>query len=185
MKTLILVRHAKSSWDDITLPDKDRPLNDRGKRDAPKMGKRLAKREVKVDLSLSSPARRAMKTARVFADKLGYKRKDIAVDDRLYPGAVHDLLKVIRNLGDKSNRVMLVGHHPALSKLAHRFSSVITHLPTCAAAEFKFNAKTWPDVRKATLATVTLDLPKKRYGVLAPAGSTRPDLAGFASLVAP
>src|SRR6184192_1474294 len=63
MKTLFLIRHAKSSWDDTALPDKDRPLSDRGRRDAPKMGKRLAKRDVKPDLILSSPARRALTTA--------------------------------------------------------------------------------------------------------------------------
>jgi hypothetical protein len=86
MKTLFLIRHAKSSWDDTALPDKDRPLDDRGRRDAPKMGKRLAKRDVKPDLILSSPARRALTTAEVIAKKLDYKLKDIVVDDRLYAG---------------------------------------------------------------------------------------------------
>src|SRR5205085_6869527 len=77
MKTLFLIRHAKSSWDDTALPDKDRPLGDRGRRDAPKMGKRLAKRDVKPDLILSSPATRALKTAEIIAKKLDYKRKDL------------------------------------------------------------------------------------------------------------
>jgi phosphohistidine phosphatase len=161
IKTLILVRHAKSSWDDVALPDKDRPLNDRGKRDAPKMGKRLAKRGANVDLILSSPARRAIKTAKDFADKLDYELKDISVDTRLYPGAVNDLLKIIHNLGKKLNRVMLVGHHPALSQLAHRLSPDIVHMPTCAVAEFAFKAKLWRDVGKTTLVTVALDFPKK------------------------
>jgi phosphohistidine phosphatase len=84
MKTLFLVRHAKSSWDDPALPDQDRPLNDRGKRDTPKMAERLAKRDVKPDLILSSPAMRALMTAEIIANKLDYKRKDIVVDDRLY-----------------------------------------------------------------------------------------------------
>ena len=75
MKTLFLIRHAKSSWDDTALPDKDRPLADRGRRDAPKMGKRLAKRDVKPDLILSSPARRALTTAEIVAKKLDYKLK--------------------------------------------------------------------------------------------------------------
>jgi phosphohistidine phosphatase len=95
MKTLFLIRHAKSSWESTALPDKDRPLNDRGKRDAPKMGKRLAKRDVKPDLILSSPARRALTTAEIIAKKLNYKRRDIVVDDRLYAGAVRDLLNVV------------------------------------------------------------------------------------------
>src|SRR5438477_12215820 len=76
MKTLFLIRHAKSSWDDTTLPDKDRPLGDRGRRDAPKMGKRLAKRDVKPDLILLSLARRALTTAEIIAKKLDYKHNN-------------------------------------------------------------------------------------------------------------
>src|SRR5438270_6969509 len=95
MKTLFLVRHAKSSRDDPALPDKDRPLNDRGKRDAPKMGKRLAKREVMPDLILSSPAKRALKTAKIIAKKLDYKLADIVVNERLYETGADDLLHVI------------------------------------------------------------------------------------------
>ncbi|HEV8258568.1 MAG TPA: phosphohistidine phosphatase SixA, partial [Casimicrobiaceae bacterium] len=143
MKKLFLVRHAKSSRDDPALADKDRPLNDRGKRDAPKMGKRLAKRRVKPDLILSSPAVRALKTAEIIAKKLDYKRKNILVDDRLYAVEAGELLEVIRKLGDQVERVMLIGHNPELTELAHRLSSKITHMPTCAVAEFTFDAKTW------------------------------------------
>src|SRR5687767_13361052 len=125
MKALFLVRHAKSSRDDTAMPDKDRPLNDRGKRDAPKMGERLAKRDAKPDLVLSSPATRALKTAEIIAKKLDYKRKDIVVDDRLYTVTADDLLDVIRKLGDKLERVMVFGHNPELTELAHRFSSEI------------------------------------------------------------
>ena len=162
MKTLFLIRHAKSSWDDPALPDKDRPLGDRGRRDAPKMGKRLAKRDVKPDLILSSPARRALTTAEIIAKKLNYKRKDIVVDDRLYAAAVHGLLNVIHGLGDKLERVILFGHNPELTELAHRLSGEITHMPTCAVAEFTFNAKSWSKIGKANLAKVALDYPKKR-----------------------
>ena len=161
MKTLFLIRHAKSSWDDTALPDKDRPLGDRGRRDAPKMGKRLAKRDVKPDLILSSPARRALTTAEIVAKKIDYKLKDIVVDDRLYAGAVHDLLNVIHKVGDKLERVMLFGHNPELTELAHRLSSEITHMPTCAVAEFTFNAMSWSNIGKAKLAKVALDYPKK------------------------
>ena len=162
MKTLFLIRHAKSSWDDTALPDKDRPLGDRGRRDAPKMGKRLAKRDVKPNLILSSPASRALTTAEIIAKKLDYKRKDIAVDDRLYAAAVHGLLNVIHGLGDKLERVMLFGHNPELIELAHRFSGEITHMPTCAVAEFTFNAKSWSKIGKANLVKVALDYPKKK-----------------------
>lgn len=161
MKTLFLVRHAKSSWDDTTLPDKDRPLNDRGKRDAPKMGKRLAKRDVKPGLILSSPAMRALATAEIIARKLDYKLKDIVVDDRLYPGDADELLNVIHRLDDELERVMLFGHNPALTELAHRLSSEIVDMPTCAVAKFTFTAKSWSSVGKTKLAKVTLDYPRK------------------------
>jgi phosphohistidine phosphatase len=164
MKTLFLVRHAKSSWDNTALPDKDRPLADRGKRDAPKMGRRLLKRDVKPDLILSSPATRALSTAELIAKKLDYKRKNIAVRDCLYPGGVDDLLNVIHKLDDKLERVMLFGHNPGLTELAHRLSSEITHVPTCAIAAFTFDAKSWSNIGKAKLAKMALDYPKKSLG---------------------
>jgi phosphohistidine phosphatase len=161
MKTLFLIRHAKSSWDDTALPDKDRPLNDRGKRDAPKMGKRLQKRDVKPDLILSSPAIRALTTAEIFAKKLDYKLKDIVVDDRLYAGEADDLLDVIHKLGDNLERVMLFGHNPELTELAHRLASEIARMPTCAVAEFTFGTKSWSKIGKTKPAKVALDYPKK------------------------
>ena len=121
----------------------------------------MAKRVVKPDLILSSPARRALTTAEIIAKKLKYKRKDIVVEDRLYSGAVHDQLKVIQKLDDKLDRVMLFGHNPKLTELAHYLSSEITHMPTCAVAEFKFNANSWSSIGKTKLAKVALDYPKK------------------------
>ena len=161
MKTLFLVRHAKSSWDDTALPDKDRPLDARGKRDAPTIGERLARRDVKPDLIVSSPARRALTTAEIIARKLDYKLKDIVVDDRLYAGEADDLLNVIHKLGDKLERVMLFGHNPELTELTHRLSGKITHMPTCAVAEFTFIAKSWSNIGKAKPTKVALDYPKK------------------------
>ena len=161
MKTLILIRHGKSSWADITLPDKDRPLSPRGERAAPKMGKRLAKRDVRPDLILSSPAMRALATAEIIARKLDYKRKHIVVDDRLYGGDADDLLVVIYELRDKLDRVMLFGHNPELTELARRLSSKITHMPTCAVAEFRFDAKSWSNIDKVKPTKVAFDYPKK------------------------
>lgn len=143
MRRLYLVRHAKSSWGEPSLPDRERPLNDRGKRDAPKMGRRLAALGVNPDVILASPARRALKTARILAEELGYRLEDIRVDARLYASEPDVLLQVIRELGDGKKCVMLVGHNPEMTELAHRFSSGITHLPTCAVAEFAFAADSW------------------------------------------
>jgi phosphohistidine phosphatase len=160
MKMLFLVRHAKSSKDDPALPDKDRPLNDRGERDAPKMGERLAKREVKPDLILSSPAKRAFRTAQVIARKLNYKPQDIVLDERLYAAGADDLLNVIRELGSKPTTVMLFGHNPELTELAHRLSGTITHLPTSAVAEFSFDAKSWSTTGMDRPTSVVLHTPK-------------------------
>ena len=160
-KTLFLVRHAKSSWDDPKLPDKDRPLSDRGKRDAPKMGKRLAKRDVKPELILSSPAMRALATAEIIARKLDYKVKSVVVDARLYAGDADELLNVIHKLDDELESVMLFGHNPELTELAHRLSSEITHMPTCAVAQLTFSTKSWSSVGKTKLAKVALQRPRK------------------------
>jgi phosphohistidine phosphatase len=161
MKTLFLVRHAKSSRDDPSLPDRDRPLDDRGRRDAPKMGKRLAKRDVKPDLLVSSPALRALTTAQLIAEEIGFKRKDIVVDDRLYASSPDALLAVIRALDDKLDRVMLFGHNPEFSELAHRLSREIVDMPTSAVAEFDFDTKAWSDVGEVEPVKAMLDSLKK------------------------
>ena len=136
-------------------------MNDRGERDASKMGERLAKRRVKPDLILSSPALRALRTAEIFAKKLDYKRKKIVVDERLYAVEADDLLGVIRELDDEAGCVMLIGHNPELTELAHRLSSNITSLPTCAVAEFMFDAKSWSRIGKEKPAKVAIDYPKE------------------------
>ena len=161
MKTLFLVRHAKSNKDDRSLADRDRPLADRGREEAPKMGKRLARREVKPDLLLSSPALRALTTAQFIADELGSERKDIVVDDRLYESSADGLLAVVRALDNKLERVMLFGHNPEFSELAHRLSSEIGDMPTCAVAEFRFDTKKWSDIGIARPVASTLDHPGK------------------------
>jgi len=160
MKTLFLVRHAKSSRDDPSLPDRDRPLDDRGRQDAPKMGKRLAKRDVKPDLLLSSPALRALTTAQLIAEEVGYKHKEIVADDRLYHSSADDLLAVIRALDKKLHSVMLFGHNPEFTDLAHRLSSEISDMPTCAVVEFNFDTKAWSDVGELKPAKVVLDFPR-------------------------
>jgi phosphohistidine phosphatase len=160
MKTLYLVRHAKSSWDDPSLADHDRPLNERGQRDVVTMGQRLVQRGVKPDVLLSSTATRALTTAEHMAKALGIKRKEIVVIGRLYEAAPDTLLSVIQELGDKPKRVMLVAHNPGLAELAHRLASEITEMPTCAIAEFVFAMASWSDVGKTEPGNVVFDYPK-------------------------
>lgn len=161
MKTLILVRHAKSSWGDPALADRDRPLNGRGRREAPKMGKRLRKHGAKPDLVLSSPARRALATARLIAKQVGYRRRKIRVQDGLYATEPAQLLRAIRKVGARHKRVMLVGHNPELAELAHRLSPEIAAMPTCAAVLFAFDAKSWERVGRAKPRKVEFLRPRR------------------------
>ena len=161
MKTLFLIRHAKSSRDDPTSIDRERPLDDRGLQAAARMGKRLAKCDAKPDSLVPSPALRALTTAQLFADELGYEHKDIVVDDRLYASSAGDLLAVIHALDKKVDRVMLFGHNPEIAELARRLSSEIIDMPTCAVAEFRFDTNTWSDVGEVEPARVMLDRPKR------------------------
>ena len=115
-------------------------------RDASRVGEQLAKRDANPDLILSSPARRALTTAEIVARKLHYRLKDIVLDERLYAATPEVLLAIVHELDDKAKRVMLFGHNPELTELAHRLSEKITDMPTCAVAEFAFDTKSWSNV---------------------------------------
>lgn len=162
-RTLILVRHGKSSWEE-DLPDRERPLAARGLRDAPMMGKRLAKvlasHKLQPDLILSSPACRALSTARLFADTLAYP-KDIILDERLYASDARTLLAVIGGLDDARRCVILVGHDPEFTELAHGLSKEITRMPTCAVARFSFQGASWSAIPTLAPTSVCFDYPKK------------------------
>jgi phosphohistidine phosphatase len=160
MKALFLIRHAKSSWDDPTLSDPSRPLTRRGERDAAMMGKRLSHRHVRPDVIVSSPAVRALDTARLIARALHYKPKDIVVDARLYASSADALIEVIEALDVTVECVMLVGHNPEFTELAHRFSSGITDMPTCAVVRFEFKAKTWKGLGLRRPVSSEFDSPK-------------------------
>jgi len=160
MKTLFLVRHAKSSRDDPALADRDRPLNERGRHDAAAMARRLAGRGVEPDRLLSSPARRALSTAQRFADGLGIARESIVVDDRLYAGTAGILLSVIQGTDDSVATLMVFGHNPEMSDLAQHLSGRWTDLPTCAVVELRFDAARWSEVDGVGLTAVAIETPK-------------------------
>jgi phosphohistidine phosphatase len=162
MKSLIVVRHAKSSWKDISLPDRRRPLNKRGKRDAPEMGERLARRALQVDRIISSPATRALKTARLMAEKLAHPKKQIITDDRIYPGDSEELLAVIHDFDDKLRKVMLFGHNPGLTELVNRLGAKgIENVPTCGVVEMRFDVDRWEEIGRTKATAFTFDYPKK------------------------
>jgi phosphohistidine phosphatase len=161
LKTLFLVRHAKSSWDEPDLPDVERPLNDRGRRAARKMGRRLARRDANPDLVLSSPAIRSLKTARIMARRLGYPRRKILLSPRLYACSANELLHTVRTLDDRFDAVMMVGHSPEMTLFAQRLGASIAHMPTCAVARFTFDLTSWAQVDRLASTKTEFDYPKR------------------------
>ena len=160
MKTLFLVRHAKSGRNDPSLSDRERPLNERGLDEAPAMGRRLARRQVKADLIVSSPAVRALTTAQLMASELGYDDKAIVIDEQLYAARVEDLLGLIRATHGKVDRLMLFGHNPEFSDLASRLAGGQVDMPTCAVAEFRYDIQSWYDVGTVGPMRSSVDEPK-------------------------
>ncbi len=135
MKKLYLVRHAKSSWDDPSLSDFERPLNRRGEKDAPLIAEALAKRHILPDLILCSPAKRAKETAQILAQGIGYTKR-IEYVSSLYESSDYNLMMIIRTLDPAYDRVMIVAHNPALTTVINRISSFSLHnLPTCGVVE--------------------------------------------------
>lgn len=163
MKRLYLVRHAKSSWKDATLEDFDRPLNKRGKQDAPLMGK-LFKSHYKLspDLIVSSPAKRAAKTAKVIAKEIGFPKKQIVYEGAIYEAGVPPLLSVIRKIDDSADQVMLFGHNPGLTMLAeYLIGVVVDNIPTCGIFCIDFDVDSWKEVGEGRGKEVFFDYPKK------------------------
>lgn len=146
MRRLTLVRHAKSSWNDLDLSDFERPLNERGRRDAPVMAQRFKKLRRLPDLLLSSPALRAVTTARMFGEGLGFPVDNIELNTRIYEASVDTLLKLIRGLDPDTRHAMLFGHNPGFSELAHRLATCrFDDMPTCAIASFELQIADWSE----------------------------------------
>jgi phosphohistidine phosphatase len=163
MKTLYLVRHAKSSWDDPLLDDFSRPLNARGKRDAPAMAKRLKEKRVLLDLIVSSPAERAIATARELARILKYDQHKIRTIPELYHASPERILETLKRINDKFDTIMLVGHNPGLTEFIDVLTEVdIDNMPTCGMAAFKLNIASWKalDMKEETL--LFYDYPKNK-----------------------
>jgi phosphohistidine phosphatase len=161
MKTLYLIRHAKSYWGDSSLSDFDRPLNKRGERDAPFMGKILFDKKVNTDLIISSPAMRAKKTAMEIADKLGYSQKKILFDENLYEASSQDILELIRNVSEKYNSIIIFGHNPGLTMFNNSVSEVyIDNIPTCGVVVLQFEHN-WSEINSVRCKQLFFDYPKR------------------------
>ena len=163
MKTLYLIRHAKSSWKYPALSDEERPLNKRGKQNAPDMGKRLKKKGVPPALLVSSHARRALDTAKLMAEELGYSKKKIISDERLYHASIAEFMEVIEEQDSKADVLMLFGHNPGLTELANAFCNVyVENIVTAGIYAIRFDTNSWEAVPDMQGEFLFYDYPKKR-----------------------
>ncbi|SMO68181.1 SixA phosphatase family protein [Solitalea koreensis] len=161
MKTLYLIRHAKSDQT-ITGSDFDRPLNDRGFKDAPKMAERLLNKKVHPDLIISSPAKRALTTAKTFAETLNYGFKNIYEEKLIYEASTATLLKVINHINDKHEVVLLFGHNPGITFIINYLTNnKLDNLPTCGVFKIEFELDSWKLVSEGAGKAAYLDYPKK------------------------
>jgi len=150
MKTLYLVRHAKSSWDHIGLSDIERPLMEKGIRKSKLVIEYLQKQQIVPDLIISSPAVRAIETARIFARGLTYSEEKILIDRKIYDGYYEHILDIIYGTPNKINSLMLFGHNPMFSNLANLFLHPgIDDMPTSAVVGISFATDRWEDVPNA------------------------------------
>jgi len=147
MKTLLVLRHAKSSWKDPGVTDHDRPLNSRGKRDAPRIGRMIAGQKVHPDIILSSTAKRAWRTAEAISDAVGLPGKDVVLDDRLYLAEPAEIVAVVRDAGSDARCVLVVGHNPGLEVLVMRLTGHAEPLPTAALAAVHLPMDSWQSLK--------------------------------------
>lgn len=161
MKTLLILRHAKSSWSDASLADHDRPLNKRGKRDAPKMGGVLREEGLVPDLIVSSSAKRALKTAEAIAEACEFDGQIVTTRD-LYHADPESYFSVLRHLGGQNDVVMVVGHNPGLEELLEDLTGEWQRMPTAALAKVRIDAFNWSGVSATTKGRlVKLWLPRE------------------------
>lgn len=160
MKSVLIIRHAKSSWD-LDVEDFDRPLNHRGQTDAPVMAKRLIKKDIQIDTFISSPAKRALSTAALFAEAYEKKTKTILTVPSLYEPVIEAFHAAINNLDDIYKVVAVFSHNPAITDFANQLTSVrVDDMPTCAVFAVKADIKTWKEFTSAQKQFWFFDYPK-------------------------
>jgi phosphohistidine phosphatase len=161
MKTLLIVRHAKSSWDSADISDIDRPLNDRGKRDAPAMARRIIKAGVTIDRFVSSPAKRARQTAEHFIHAYGRKEKAIRFVPELYHADLPTFEQVVGELDDKDDSVALFSHNPGITAFVNILTEMrVDNMPTCAVFAVKCPVDHWSEFMKTGRQFMFFDYPK-------------------------
>lgn len=174
MKTLTILRHAKSSWDNRGLPDQQRPLSRRGEKDAPTMARRINDAGIRPSLIMSSSAVRAWCTAKIVARAINYPVEFLHREDDLYLADVERLLDLMSRQDNAFNSVMLVGHNPGLTEFANYLLPDVTdNIPTCGLVALNIDADNW-NLRERNAAELVLyDYPKNRPEALRPTDETR------------
>ena len=153
MKVLLLLRHAKSSWESAGLSDHDRPLNNRGKRDAPRMGKVLFEEGIVPEIIISSSAIRARSTAKKVAKSSHYKG-EVIIESSLYRGGPIEYLNVLRRQPDQTRTVLMVGHNPDIEQLLEMLTRKEIIMPTCSLAAVNLPMDQWKKLTNSTKAEV-------------------------------
>ncbi len=162
MRSLTIVRHAKSSWKHQGLSDRERPLNKRGERDAPIMAKRVAETGVRPSQIISSPAVRAWTTAKIFARELGYPAEFLQREDGLYLASLDNLLDVVATQDPGFNHLMLFGHNPGLTDFVNYLVPGLTsNLPTSGVVSVNFECDNWMLYDRPQTELAVHDYPKK------------------------
>lgn len=162
MKQLLLVRHAKSSWADFSVKDFDRPLNDRGKKDAPEMAKRLIDKDITIDAFIASPAKRARKTAEIFIKEYKKEKGDILLFEELYLATPSVFFGVISKTDDKFKTIAVFSHNEGITEFANNLTDTkIDDIPTCGIFAIKIKTKHWADFKDADKEFWFFDSPKK------------------------
>lgn len=162
MKTLYLIRHAKSDWSDESLSDYDRPLSHRGMKDVPLMGSKLADKGIRPDLILSSPALRAKTTAISIAEALSYPPESIHYDHALYASDVETVLSIIRSVAPSVNTLFLFGHNPEITECANLIANGdIDNIPTCGVVTIRLKNNSWESIGGNSAEIRRFDFPKK------------------------
>lgn len=161
MKKLLIIRHAKSSWEDFTVADFDRPLNDRGKRDAPMMAERIASRKISPDFVLTSPAKRARKTADLFVRTLNIPAENIVEVPTLYEAGVPAFYEAVASCPVSASTILLFSHNPGITAFVNDLSAIkVDDMPTCAVFAVSCNITDWSDFRTAPKDYLFFDYPK-------------------------
>jgi len=162
MKTLVIVRHAKSSWNDPGLSDHQRPLSKRGLKDAPIMGARLAEWGPPVDRIISSSATRALTTAELIIHEMGLPWDEIQIEDALYHATEEEMIDLINEQDDYLDGLMLFGHNPDLTYLVNDLSDLdLDNLPTCGVVVLQFEVDSWSEIGDEIATSAELDFPNK------------------------